>query len=95
MTEAKKAPAKKTAADGDVEITLAHPITREQDKRYLGLDLDKDYAPGDKIDVNRNAAQALIGSGYAAVDPEDRKAVAEVLGDLVTEPAPGSGPATA
>lgn len=83
---------KKAANADSIEITLAHPITREQDKQYLGLDTKKDYAPGDKITVNRNGASSLIGSGYAAVDPEDREAVADVLGEPpVVEPTPGSG----
>lgn len=82
---------KKAASADSIEITLAHPISRDQDKQYLGLDLGKDYAAGDKITVNRNGAQSLIGSGYAAVDPEDREAVADVLGDVSVEPTPGSG----
>ena len=66
--------------DGDsVTITLAHPISREQDKTYLGLPVDKNYGPGDKVTVNRSGAQSLIGSGLAAVDPENAEAVRAVL----------------
>lgn len=65
--------------DDSVTITLAHPISREQDKTYLGLPVDKDYGPGDKVTVNRSGAQSLIGSGLAAVDPEDAEAVRATL----------------
>lgn len=68
------------AADGDsVTIMLAHPISREQDKVYLGLDVEQDYWPRDLITVNKSGAESLIAAGIAAVDPEDAEAVRSVL----------------
>lgn len=76
------------APDPDkVTITLAHPVDKPEDLRYLGLaperevegKIVKGYQVHDKVVVNRAAAQSLINAGYAQVDPEDKAAVAAVL----------------
>lgn len=78
---AKKTASSRLATEGDtVTLTLAHPISRVQDKRYLGLDEDKDYEVGDDITVNKNGAMSLIGSGLVQVDPFDSEAVRKALG---------------
>lgn len=64
-------PKKKSTPPSEVEITLAHPWT------YLA----NDYAVGDSVKVPADTARALIGAGYAQVDPEDRAEVAVALGE--------------
>ena len=82
--------AKPASTKDEVKITLAHPIDRVEDKRYLGLDEEGTYNPGDEVTVNKNGARSLIASGYAAVDPEDAVAVAESLGETPPNVEPGS-----
>jgi hypothetical protein len=62
----------------DVTLRLSNPIGA----RYaapLGLEV-KDYATNDEVTVDRQTARAIIGAGYAQVDPEDTSAVNEALG---------------
>lgn len=64
-----------------VTLTLAHPLSAEQSQRVLA-DRVKDYWVGDKITVRRDYALSIINAGYAkGVDPADREAVREALGD--------------
>ena len=72
---AKAGAGKNRTADGKVRITLAHPISRKQDKQYLGLDVESAYEVGDTVEVTPAGAASLIGAGLAAVDTEDPAAV--------------------
>jgi hypothetical protein len=80
---------RRTAEDGTVTLTLAHPLSGKQAYR-LGHGDSEDQADlnvGDEIKVRDAAhARAVISSGYAAVDPEDPEAVEKALGG----PAPGT-----
>lgn len=80
LTEAQAREADGRKKGDKVKIALAHPISREQDKRYLGLDVNGTYEVGDTVEVSVNGAQALIGAGLAQVDTEDPEAVAKALG---------------
>jgi hypothetical protein len=64
-----------------VAIELAHPL-RKKDLAYLGLP-DGTYNAGQTIQVSKRAAEDLIKSGIAAVDPEDRDAVKAALARTV------------
>lgn len=65
--------------DGLKEVTLAHPITRDQDKILLGLETETKCNVGDKIRVSLDNAIRLINAGLVQVDPEDQQAVHAVL----------------
>lgn len=60
-----------------VVLTLAHPLKAEH-AATVGAE-PKDYGPGDKIAVLRNAAMTVINAGLAQVDPADGQAVAKAL----------------
>lgn len=81
----------RAASEGDsVTLTLAHPISRPEDKRYLGLPEDEDYGPGEQVTVNKNGAQSLISAGMAAVDVGDPVAVRKALGEDVDDDEDGA-----
>lgn len=66
-------------ADSTVTLKLSHSLTAEH-AALLGAD-ERDYDTNDPITVrSRDEARALIASGYAQVDPEDRDAVRKALG---------------
>lgn len=70
------------AADaGKVTIRLANPIDNKQDLQRLGLDATREggYKVHDEVTLHPDLARVLISAGYAQVDPEDTKAVAEAL----------------
>jgi hypothetical protein len=70
-----------------VAIELAHPL-RKKDLAYLGLP-EGTYNAGQTIHVTRRAAEDLIKSGIAAVDPEDKDAVKAALARTASsEPPP-------
>lgn len=74
-----------TEDDGKVEVTLAHPITKDQHKIELGLDPETKCNVHDVIRVSKNSAKRLIDAGYAQVDPEDAEAVRTVLAGQTRE----------
>lgn len=91
---------KAAADDGKVTLTLAHPIAPPY---HVGLGLeakDEDYKVDEEIAVWPHVARAIINAGYAQVDPENPKEVAEALNisdeaaeALVSEMAGGVGQA--
>jgi hypothetical protein len=83
MSEA-DAPAVSAADDpankNKVPITLAHPITNEEHQRRLRLDVKPGgYQVHDVIWLTRDDARAVIKSGLAQVDPENKDAVRAAL----------------
>lgn len=77
------APAEVPAAvdPNKVTIKLAHPLTRIDDLRHLGLpERDGGYTVNDEVQVTKAGARTLINAGYAQVDPENTAAVEAVLG---------------
>lgn len=79
------------AVEGDsVTLALAHPISRPEDKRYLGLPEDGEYGPGDQVTVNKNGAQSLISAGMVQVDVGDPEAVRRALGEDVDDDEDGA-----
>lgn len=76
-------------SDGLFEVTLAHPITNDQHKVYLGLPVEEDYPTLSTVRVTRESASALIGAGYAKdIDPDNNEAVQAAL---TVEPSSTSG----
>lgn len=66
--------------DGKVAITLSNPIDRPDDIARLRLKpQDGGYPVGSTIRVTPADARAIIGSGYATIDPEDRQAVHDAV----------------
>lgn len=61
-----------------VGLKLAHPLSEEQAARLRPLSV-KAYTVGNTIRVTREFGEALIGAGYAQVDPENRQAVRAAL----------------
>lgn len=64
-----------------VEVTLAHPLDKEQDLTRLRLEpKEHGYKPGDAIWVTRDDARNLVNAGYAkGIDPENEAAVEALL----------------
>lgn len=83
-------------ADGTtwVTLTLAHPISAAQAEQLRAREI-KDYRPTEEITVPYDIARAIIGSGRAAVDPEDHQAVQEALSRTSTTSATTATTATA
>lgn len=83
------ADARKALADqesAEIKVKLAHPLNE-------GNPFTKEGAPaevGDEITLPRSSARSLISAGYAAVDAEDREAVAAAL--ELGPAAPGENP---
>lgn len=75
MTTRAKSKPDETA--GKVLITLAHPLTAEQAQR-LALPAEP-CKVGDEVWLWPATARAVIGAGYAQIDPEDKAAVAKAL----------------
>lgn len=71
----------KPVGEGDVELKLAHPIPAARAKQILvGYDSDDDLEVNQVIKTDRFRAQQFISGGLVQVDPEDKQAVAKVLG---------------
>lgn len=77
--------------DDLVVLALAHPLNAK-DRETLGLSADASTEVGDKIGVRKDHAKALIGGGYAQVDPEDKAAVKAILAGGAGSTAPTDNP---
>ena len=80
-----------------VTLKLSNPLSTAQSEQLRARDA-RDYRPGEEITVPYDVARNVIGSGYAAVDPEDHQAVREALNDAsgtaATAAAPTNGGTT-
>lgn len=65
-------------SDGKVAVPLAHPLN-PRDLIHLGVDPDAPSGVGDVIEVSRDHAIAMIGSGFVQVDPDDAVAVRSLV----------------
>ena len=72
--------------EGRVPIVLAHPVSGIESYRRLRLDSDPDrpdekigYPVGATVFLTQEDARAVIMSGYAQIDPEDKAAVRAAL----------------
>lgn len=66
-----------TDPEHKVSLKLSNPLRAVYAVR-VGLQ-DKDYDTNATVRVTRPSARAIIGAGYAQVDPEDAEAVAVAL----------------
>lgn len=64
--------------DGTVNVKLAHPLN-PKDLIALGVDPDAPSNVNDIIEVSRDNAVSLIGSGFVQVDPSDAAAVLTIV----------------
>ena len=75
------APASQTVgptSDGKINVMLAHPLN-PRDLIRLGVSPDAPAGVNDVIEVTRDQAISLIGSGFVQVDPEDHVAVVALV----------------
>lgn len=71
----------KTVGDGKIEVTLAHPLSKERARTQLGIQTDEDLRVGTLLKIGREQARSLINAGYAKdVDPDDPTQTARALG---------------
>lgn len=61
-------------SDGKVNVMLAHPLN-PRDLIHLGIDPDTRSNVNDVVEVTRDQAISMIGSGFVQVDPDDAAAV--------------------
>lgn len=93
----KRSTAGDAVGEGDIELTLAHPLPAVRAQQVLiGYTSDDDLGVGQVIRVaDRARALQFINGGLVQVDPENHEAVRAALGIKDDEAAPAVEVSTA